>query len=507
MSGSVTVLWEGRRHTINITPNSVLTSVLEQICRKIKVPSNQYTLKFQNKPVNLSLTLRLANIPNNAKLELLKMDTIRKAQDVTLIIQLPDGKRVNHVTSSSTLLWKVLCDLEARPELVETCITRRHGPREDKEVYEQPVLLILNQRYGHTPQDLASTTIEATGVTEGSAVVRLTFQQTDLPWEDMDPILLAADQITNEHKVIAVQAAESVVDNQPLPQQQILSKSTSTNTRTEIKTATPPIPTNDSSSLRHDTQSNTSLGGGTRDSFQTNSSNQTGFEPMDWEKQRMTTRPGPIARQQPQTIGDIVGFSLASEPMSNEEAMPFKEFKFPKKTVSINTTETNSNTGGSKGDCVKIGEPINRNVAVFELDSAPTTNSNLPDEFYNVTVDDVKILLKQRTAEKKAIEEKPLVTSSLRDQNTIADKIANHQEAVMRFQFPDRRVLQGNFHPSEPLSNVFEFVRQHIYTHMIGSFTLSTSPPYRELVESKTETILKASLFPAVLIHFKTPMN
>ena len=56
-----------------------------QVCAKIGEPTDGYTLKFQNKNVDLSTTVRLANIPNNAKLELIKSAAPRSQAAVQLV--------------------------------------------------------------------------------------------------------------------------------------------------------------------------------------------------------------------------------------------------------------------------------------------------------------------------------------------------------------------------------------------------------------------------------------
>jgi hypothetical protein len=67
-----------------------------------------HTLTFQNKKVDLSLSLRFANIPNNAKLELVAEASGAKAANVQIVLQLPDGRRMQQTVPNSANFWGVL---------------------------------------------------------------------------------------------------------------------------------------------------------------------------------------------------------------------------------------------------------------------------------------------------------------------------------------------------------------------------------------------------------------
>ncbi|KAJ2874546.1 Tether containing UBX domain for GLUT4, partial [Coemansia asiatica] len=75
MSSSVTVVYGGGR-TINIrtTPTTTLQAVLNNVCEKISsnstVNPENHALVYNNKPIDLSLTIRFANLPQGAKLKL-----------------------------------------------------------------------------------------------------------------------------------------------------------------------------------------------------------------------------------------------------------------------------------------------------------------------------------------------------------------------------------------------------------------------------------------------------
>jgi tether containing UBX domain for GLUT4 len=81
---------------------------MRQVCSKVKEPVAGHTLTFQNKKVDLSLSLRFANIPNNAKLELVIETSGAKVANVQIVLQLPDGQRVQKIVPNSSNFWSTL---------------------------------------------------------------------------------------------------------------------------------------------------------------------------------------------------------------------------------------------------------------------------------------------------------------------------------------------------------------------------------------------------------------
>lgn len=60
------------------------------------------------KPVDVTLSLRYSNLPNNVKLELVKSESSRAEQDVLIALQLEDGQRLQHAFPPATSLWDIL---------------------------------------------------------------------------------------------------------------------------------------------------------------------------------------------------------------------------------------------------------------------------------------------------------------------------------------------------------------------------------------------------------------
>ncbi|XP_058707990.1 tether containing UBX domain for GLUT4 isoform X2 [Poecile atricapillus] len=123
----------------------------------------------------------------------------------------------------------------------------------------------------------------------------------------------------------------------------------------------------------------------------------------------------------------------------------------------------------------------------------------LPDEFFEVTVDDVRKRLAQLQNERKRLEEAPLMTKSLKE-SQLKEKLERYPKVVLRVRFPDRHVLQGFFHPTETVGILRNFVRSHLADAELP-FYLFVAPP-RIVLNDESLTLFEAKLFPAAVIHF-----
>uniref|UniRef100_T1J1W1 TUG ubiquitin-like domain-containing protein n=1 Tax=Strigamia maritima TaxID=126957 RepID=T1J1W1_STRMM len=98
----------GRRQQIKVTNNSTNLQILEDVCIKQGLKSEEFDLKHYNKILDPSSTVQFSNLPNNAQLELVDITKPRKEEDVKIALQLEDGQRFIHTFASSLTLWDVL---------------------------------------------------------------------------------------------------------------------------------------------------------------------------------------------------------------------------------------------------------------------------------------------------------------------------------------------------------------------------------------------------------------
>lgn len=86
----------------------------------------------------------------------------------------------------------------------------------------------------------------------------------------------------------------------------------------------------------------------------------------------------------------------------------------------------------------------------------------MKDSFFDLTVNDIKVLLRDLRTQTQELENVPLMTSKMRemehDTQTML-KLNRYRTTVIRIQFANRLVLQGIFLPSDTIQQVMDFVR------------------------------------------------
>ncbi|EDW84383.1 uncharacterized protein Dwil_GK13175 [Drosophila willistoni] len=143
-----------------------------------------------------------------------------------------------------------------------------------------------------------------------------------------------------------------------------------------------------------------------------------------------------------------------------------------------------------------------RHAILFSLDDTKKPENELPDSFFDLTVHDLKMVLRDLKRTSTGDEDAPLLTAKLRElerQKTMLSKLNQYKDCVLRIQFPDRYVLQGIFKPHESLAKVEEFVREFL-ANTTEEFHLFTIPPKKILPSN--ETLLELNLVPNAVVHF-----
>ncbi|ALC45448.1 CG33722 [Drosophila busckii] len=143
-----------------------------------------------------------------------------------------------------------------------------------------------------------------------------------------------------------------------------------------------------------------------------------------------------------------------------------------------------------------------RHAVLFSLDASNKNNDDLPDSFFDFTVNDLKMVLRDLKRTASGNEDAPLLTANLRElerQKAMLTKLNQYKDCVLRIQFPDRFVLQGMFKPHELLGKVEEFVREFL-AQPSEQFHLFTIPPKKILPPS--ETLLELNCVPNAVLHF-----
>ncbi|EKG14997.1 UBX domain-containing protein [Macrophomina phaseolina MS6] len=183
----VVVDTSARTARIKTTPGKHLTEVLAEACAKFSLNPDNYTLKFNNKPVDLSRTIRLANLPQGAKLDLVQGSRSPSVVNVALQLEQP-GQRLTHKFPSNTSIWQVLRVFETISEqnlnLTQrgVAVTNAGGSGAGRLNFELPVINIMGREVS-TFTDLQKTLAQL-GYTGGSALLRCSFRDSGKPLEE-----------------------------------------------------------------------------------------------------------------------------------------------------------------------------------------------------------------------------------------------------------------------------------------------------------------------------------
>ncbi|KAM7088902.1 tether containing UBX domain for GLUT4 isoform 1-T1 [Ciconia maguari] len=433
----------GRRVTVRVGPGTVLLQILEEVCRKQGGSPGEYGLKFQRSVLDLSLQWRFARLPNNAKLEMVPVSNrVGIGNTVRIALQLDDGSRLQDTFLCQQTLWELLNHFAKIREFME-----QHGEF-------SPVCIYMRDEVSGKDA-LEKTTLKSLGLTGGSAIIRVVMKKCSSSGQE-------------EAAGATVQCNELRVDV-PLPQANTFPKdldhrdvAMSLNSCTDKQ-----------DSIR---ESHASL----EELWPSSEPESTPFVPFFGDGQRL----GDSSVAVPS-----LGLDMPSSKLPTTFSSPGGPSK-PKKSKNSQELQKEQE------------QLVERETLVCHLDllePLPAGPEELPDEFFEVTVDDVRKRLAQLQSERKRLEEAPLMTKSLREAQ-LKEKLERYPKVVLRVLFPDRHVLQGFFLPSETVGTLRDFVRSHLADADL-SFYLFVAPP-RIVLNDESLTLFEAKLFPTAVIHF-----
>ncbi|NWR04669.1 ASPC1 protein, partial [Paradoxornis webbianus] len=441
----------GRRVTVRVGPGTVLLQVLEEVCRKQGGSPGEYGLKFQRNVLDLSLQWRFARLPNNAKLEMVPVSNRAGAgTTVRIALQLDDGSRLQDTFLCQQTLWELLNHFAKIRELME-----QHGEL-------SPVCIYMRDEISGKDA-LEKTTLKSLGLMGGNAIVRVVMKKCSSSGGEE---VVSATVPCNEPTVRQGSMEEAV--DVPLPQASTFPK--------DLEHRDVAV------SLNSCTHKQDSI----KDS------------PASLEE--------PWHSPEPEPTPCVPFFGDGEHPGDSSGAVPSS--KLP--------TTFPSSGGPSKPkkskNCQELRKEqeqlVEREPLICHLDlleQLPESPEELPDEFFEVTVDDVRKRLAQLQNERqvpfllKRLEEAPLMTKSLRE-SQLKEKLERYPKVVLRVHFPDRHVLQGFFHPTETVGILRDFVRSHLADAELP-FYLFVAPP-RIILNDESLTLFEAKLFPTAVIHF-----
>ncbi|NXD84154.1 ASPC1 protein, partial [Halcyon senegalensis] len=414
----------GRRVTVRVGPGTVLLQILEEVCRKQGGSPGEYGLKFQRSVLDLSLQWRFARLPNNAKLEMVPVSNkVGTGNTVRIALQLDDGSRLQDTFLCQQTLWELLNHFAKTREFME-----QHGEF-------SPVCIYMRDEVSGKDA-LEKTTLKSLGLTGGSAIIRIVMKKHSSSGQEE----AAGATVQCTELTVRPGSSEGAVDV-PLPQAHTFPKdldhgdvAPSLNSGTDKQ-----------DSIR---ESRASL------EEPSTEPESTQFVPFSGDGQHLGDS---------SVAAPSLGLDMPSSKLPTTFSSPGGPSK-PKKSK-------NSQELQKEQEQFVEREPLVCHLDLLE--PLPAALEDLPDEFFEVTVDDVRKRLAQLQSERrvpflvaadiasKRLEEAPLMTKSLREAQ-LKEKLERYPKVVLRVHFPDRHVLQGFFRPSETVGILRDFVRSHL---------------------------------------------
>ncbi|XP_054449238.1 tether containing UBX domain for GLUT4 isoform X2 [Pteronotus mesoamericanus] len=432
--------------------NSVHTKVLEDTCRRQDFNPREYDLKFQRSVLDLSLQWRFANLPNNAKLEMVPASRSREGPEntVRVALQLDDGSRLQDVFCSGQTLWELLSHFAE----TRACL--------EQSWEASPVCVYMRDEVPGRAA-LQSTTLQSLGLAGGSAVIRFAMRPRGSSARPEPGVSRTSSPASPASALPAQQAAGS-----------------------------PLLPLDPAGLSRGDVSRRDEAGA-------------SGAGRMDGPGRKPVDAPVQPTPQGP-PLAPVVPFSGGGQRLGgacgSARRLTSPSAKLPKSFSGPGGPSQPKKSRPPLEPEPEPEPPVARDPVVCHPDREEQVQAwpvELPDEFFEVTVDDVRRRLAQLKSERKRLEEAPLVTKAFREAQA-KEKLERYPKVVLRVLFPDRYVLQGFFRPSETVGDLRAFVRSHLGNPELP-FHLFITPPKTTLGDH-TLTLFQANLFPAALVHF-----
>lgn len=151
-------------------------------------------------------------------------------------------------------------------------------------------------------------------------------------------------------------------------------------------------------------------------------------------------------------------------------------------------------------DALKTAEPIglelDRNMQVL-MPSQAAKRSELPPAFFSMTPEEIK---REQQLKSERIENTMVLRTKTMREKEEQREMRKYRFAVIRIRFPDGILLQGTFGVYEHLSDVFEFVQEHVVSN--EEFVLSTATGQRMTDDDGPKTLVELHLVPATILLF-----
>ncbi|CAH2039607.1 unnamed protein product, partial [Iphiclides podalirius] len=437
----------GRRVKIHCSEDTSILQVLEDVCAKQGIQPIDYDLKHHNKVLDLTTTVRFCNLPNKAMLEMVETERKRIETNVTIGLMLEDGERKTGDFPPSTSLYDMIMSLA--PEKLYSL--------------DHPSILYMRQEVtGLTA--LKEKTLRQFGLITGRAILRL-LNKTDAMQANVSRVYRgeqAKDKIEERKDSAASRKIE-----QSLPYSEASFPGPSGYSKKDKKTIINPV-----EAIKQELVKNKQADKDDKDSeTEKKEENETVDMKMEVDSTEID-----VAKPSAATTSDT------SVPCRMSQETLERRLKIEDEVTFL---------GAQKA------------IAFMQPDEMEDELQDLPDDFYDLTIEEVRKMYHELQQRRLELENTPLMTSTQR--NDVENQSNKHKQnvyknAVVRIQFPDHMILQGIFVPTKTIEDVMNFIKEHLH-NPDKPFVIFTTP-LREQLNPST-TLLEAKFVPCVHMHFK----
>ncbi|KAJ1820508.1 hypothetical protein LPJ75_000923 [Coemansia sp. RSA 2598] len=493
MSSSVTVVYGGGK-TVNVktTPTTTLQTVLSNVCEKVGsngAPNAEtHTLVYNGKPIDLSLTIRFANLPQGAKLKLTsRSGAARSATGGSQLARSAAGAAGSSGAATPTGAGLKQSGLRETP--VKVALQIVGSGRIIKEYLPSTSLW-----------DIVALTEQGAG-----GALNLTNRYRVVEAGSLSPIERGLGFLSNALGRISggsgsnSEAEDSAGTPKRIYQQPVL------------------VVLNKEVSSLHEMQSTTlkSLGFGGGSSVMIRLSFKDSAEVPAARPMAQTAVSAPVT-----PVAADRSPAVASAPAS-EKLGPVDRRGVGKTALGIAMPAENSDGCSAESSNKSVGGGDSaqtlderlfaaRQVQVFAPPSSSSTSSSLgsrivlPESFYSDDSSDLKLLISVQR-ERQAESERGFrsrIKQEKEEQKKHEQLKQKYPKTTVRFRFPDQAQVQATFLSIDTVDELFQFVREILVIPQTLQ-TLTIQPPVTDLGKMLSTTLFDAKLTPAAVVHVK----
>ncbi|VDO83424.1 unnamed protein product [Haemonchus placei] len=458
---SVTVLCpNAKRCPVRVTPSMLMKQVLEEACLKNGFDADEYKLLNQNRHIDLALPFRLSGLPNNATLEMVKATKNVSNSVVTIALQLPSGSRMENTFPVTSSLFEMLAffSQSANKDLTAT---------DDSST---PTCSYMNRQYTG-PAELRSTTFSSIGISTGKCLIR--YQRVPLSKEQQNEIAARIANDAAEKEALLANYERMKAENESRAQLEAARLK-----RFEEE-------------LRLEEERKKSISAMTAVEERANTNNQV----SQYDEYFLLVD---TSLSRPQSEHDRLTDILA------------QEGRVPLSRIAIEATRSEeSEEAPPVVSPANSTPPCERQPVVFQRRMKFEWNdmeAGLSDDFFEVSVDDVKARQKELREEVRLSTQRALISAQYVKQKNRERKLTAYRHTVIRIPLCNERMIQAQFLSAEPVARLFEWIRSIISRNIPFSIKLAL---IYNIEESTSMNFVDAELAPksTVVVRFRDSMS